>query len=84
MTAPLPPSGAEIMAQAAKDLADGFTPEVVLLADLQSRASLCMFCGMPAVVPLTRKQRARQPDDTTHVCHPTLGGCNQGFAKVTP
>ena len=40
----------------------------------------CSFCGENAVVPLTPSQLAQQPDDTTHVCHPALDGCNQGFA----
>lgn len=42
--------------------------------------SLCPFCNVIAIVPLTPKQLAEQPDDTTHVCHPALGGCNHGFA----
>lgn len=40
---------------------------------------LCPFCGVFAVVPLTPQHLAAQPDETTHVCHPALGGCNQGF-----
>lgn len=39
----------------------------------------CPLCGKHAIVELTPEQRLAQPDDTTHVCHPTLGGCNHGF-----
>lgn len=39
----------------------------------------CPKCGVHAVVLLTPEQRLAQPDDTTHVCHPLLGGCNHGF-----
>lgn len=39
----------------------------------------CPQCGARAVVELTPEQRLAQPDDTTHVCHPALGGCNHGF-----
>lgn len=39
----------------------------------------CPFCGEHAVTPLPPKLRALQPDGTTHVCNPGLGGCNQGF-----
>jgi hypothetical protein len=39
----------------------------------------CGMCGVNAVVPLTPGQLASQPDSTTHVCHPALGGCNHGF-----
>jgi len=48
----------------------------------QDEASACQLCGAVAVVPLTPEQRAAQPDDTTHVCHPGFGGCNHGFASV--
>lgn len=41
----------------------------------------CPFCYTPAVCPLPPPLLAEQPDDTTHVCHPSFGGCNQGFAK---
>lgn len=45
--------------------------------------TLCPLCARPgAVVPLTPGQRAAQPDDTTHVCHPAWGGCNNGFARI--
>lgn len=39
----------------------------------------CPKCGKRAIVELTPAQRLAQPDDTTHVCHPSLGGCNHGF-----
>lgn len=51
--------------------------EVTLYA-AEDRA-ICQLCGAWAVVPLTPKQLAQQPDETTHVCHPGLGGCNHGF-----
>lgn len=40
----------------------------------------CQFCSKWAVVALPEGLKAVQPDDTTHVCHPILGGCNQGYA----
>ncbi len=40
----------------------------------------CSFCSKVAVVDLAPHLLAQQPDDTTHVCHPVLGGCNQGFS----
>jgi hypothetical protein len=40
----------------------------------------CPMCGACAVLPLDAETRAAQPDDTTHVCHPMLEGCNHGFA----
>lgn len=43
---------------------------------------VCPLCSVRAVVPLTPRQIAEQPDDTTHVCHPSFGGCNHGFAVV--
>lgn len=42
--------------------------------------SNCKFCRAPAVVRLPDALIAIQPDDTTHVCHPAVGGCNQGFS----
>lgn len=42
----------------------------------------CPFCYKSGTVTeLPPPLRAKQPDGTTHVCHPSLGGCNQGFAK---
>jgi len=46
--------------------------------DIMDR-KLCPLCGALAVVPLTPRQLAAQPDNTTHVCHPGFDGCNQGF-----
>lgn len=40
----------------------------------------CPMCGKLAIVELSAKLKAVQPDDTTHVCHPGFNGCNQGFA----
>ncbi len=42
--------------------------------------SICPMCAAWAVVELTPALKAKQPDDTTHVCHPGFGGCNHGFA----
>lgn len=39
----------------------------------------CSLCGAVAVLPLNAETRAAQPDATTHVCYPLLGGCNHGF-----
>lgn len=40
----------------------------------------CKFCRAAAVVELPPALLREQPDETTHVCHPGAGGCNQGFA----
>jgi hypothetical protein len=43
----------------------------------------CPFCGaIDSVVELPEPISARQPDGTTHVCHPGLDGCNHGFARA--
>lgn len=42
--------------------------------------SACPMCGAQAIVELSPALKAKQPDDTTHVCHPGFGGCNHGFA----
>lgn len=39
----------------------------------------CPLCLAFAIVELTPAQREQQPDNTTHVCNPALGGCNHGF-----
>lgn len=39
----------------------------------------CTLCRKVAVLPLNGATRNKQPDATTHVCHPVLGGCNHGF-----
>ena len=55
--------------------------EEVLIGWDQSWQRDCTICGRTrTVVPLPPKLLAEQPDDTTHVCHPALGGCNHGFA----
>ncbi len=41
----------------------------------------CPLCGTSGVVALPPSLLARQPDDTSHVCHPGLGGCNHGFSS---
>lgn len=46
----------------------------------KARAVDCAKCGKRAVVALSPALLARQPDDTTHVCHPALDGCNHGFS----
>lgn len=43
-------------------------------------AQLCPICDTVAVVNLAPHELAKQPDETTHVCHPVLGGCNHGFS----
>lgn len=44
-------------------------------------AKACPFCHRETVVQLPAPILLEQSDGTTHVCHPALGGCNQGFAK---
>lgn len=56
-------------------------PNVAHLPTLAAMALSCGMCGKKAVVPLTVTQLAQQPDKTTHVCHPVLGGCNHGFER---
>jgi hypothetical protein len=46
------------------------------------RKDACPFCGKVALVELPKFMLKVQPDDTTIVCHPAIGGCNQGFAKA--
>lgn len=41
---------------------------------------ICPHCGAGAVHRLPGDIRKVQPNDTTHVCNPAFGGCNQGFA----
>lgn len=41
----------------------------------------CPKCGRTAVVALPTVLAAAQPDETTHVCHPSVGGCNYGFSR---
>ena len=36
----------------------------------------CPMCCAHALTPV----KIPQPDETTHVCNPGFGGCNQGFA----
>lgn len=47
---------------------------------VSKREHVCVFCGRFAVVKLPPALRAIQTDGTTHVCHPSAGGCNHGFA----
>lgn len=42
--------------------------------------AMCQFCNKFAVVKMPAELIAIQPDDTNHVCHPILGGCNQGYS----
>ncbi len=42
--------------------------------------AFCPLCGAHAIVELTPRLKALQPDGTTHVCHLGFGGCNHGFA----
>ena len=43
---------------------------------------LCHFCGEDALTELPPLLLERQHDGTTIVCHPSLGGCNRGFARI--
>lgn len=47
----------------------------------KSKAVYCPKCFKLAVVKLPPWLKAEQPDDTTHVCHPVLNGCNHGFSQ---
>ena len=40
----------------------------------------CPYCGHQSITELPPPILAQQTDGTTHVCHPGLDGCNQGFA----
>jgi hypothetical protein len=64
-------------------------PVVTLVSDIRAgkaaaphcdaeKPQQCSACGKYAVLPLDRETRIAQPD-ATHVCHPVLDGCNQGF-----
>jgi len=44
----------------------------------------CPFCGKRRIVVLPPPVVAQQPDGTTHVCHPSIGGCNHGFEMTLP
>jgi hypothetical protein len=42
---------------------------------------ICPRClSKDRIVELPPPVLAEQPDDTTHVCNPALGGCNHGFS----
>lgn len=43
-------------------------------------ARICPICRTFAVVDLDPWNLAKQPDETTHICHPVLNGCNHGFS----
>jgi hypothetical protein len=42
---------------------------------------LCPFCNKVAIVALPTVERDRVKDGTSHVCHPTFGGCGQAWAQ---
>jgi hypothetical protein len=44
----------------------------------------CPFCLKRRIVVLPPPMAAQQTDGTTHVCHPSIGGCNQGFECTKP
>jgi hypothetical protein len=44
----------------------------------------CSTCGRRRIVVLPPPMAAQQTDGTTHVCHPSIGGCNQGFELTGP
>lgn len=52
--------------------------------DCSRESGACPFCCKRAVVRLPEPLRTIQPDGTTHVCVPTLGGCNHGFEDTRP
>lgn len=55
--------------------------KIIVVVSVDARDVLaCPLCGERAVMRLTQDQLKAQPDDTTLVCHPALGGCNHGFA----
>lgn len=41
---------------------------------------VCPRCLRGVIVRLPPPLRSEQLDGTTHVCHPSFGGCNHGFA----
>lgn len=55
-------------------------PAQVWTVDIGTLAT-CPLCGVLAICELPKFLKDAQPDDTTHVCHPSFGGCNHGFAK---
>lgn len=65
-----------IVATSLPDIRDGKAPAPYCEA---APPRVCSSCGVLAVLPLDAEARLAQPDATTHVCHPILGGCNQGF-----
>jgi len=56
--------------------------KAAILAQLQGTARMCPMCGRKSVVPLQADELAEQPDETTHVCHPAISGCNHGFEDM--
>lgn len=43
---------------------------------------VCPLClAVDSIVALPPPLLKKQPDNTTHVCHPMRGGCNHGFAE---
>lgn len=62
------------------DIRKGLAPAPFCDAALPRR---CDLCAAVAVLPLNSATRMVQPDATTHVCHPALGGCNHGFTIYT-
>ncbi len=55
--------------------------EAIKRAHTSEEARRCQFCLAVAIVDLAPHILARQPDETTHVCHPVFGGCNRGFVR---
>ena len=43
---------------------------------------LCHYCGEDALTELPPPLLERQHNGTSIVCHPSLGGCNRGFARI--
>lgn len=44
----------------------------------------CGKCGKRTLVELPPPIAKIQTDGTTHVCHPSFHGCNQGYAHELP
>jgi hypothetical protein len=51
----------------------------VYTSRVQSR---CPICRAYAIVKLPPAIAREQTDGTTHVCHPSAGGCNHGFSEA--
>jgi hypothetical protein len=71
-----PPS---VRCRACADRRGSLAPGEIWAPD--GRGGPCGLCGADAVFEMPEFLRVRQPDGTTHVCHPASGGCAAGFAR---